>query len=192
MSQPDEDRDYYAVLGADEDASQGDIERLYKRLAVRHHPDRGGDEEEMKSVNEAYRTLGNEAARNAYDARRRGRRHRARVHDDAAFSAPRSSPAAQADAVGGRLAGAALFLFAGLSLLLLVRFQYMWFLFPLALLAASLVVVGVLLAHAALSLMRESVAPTHPARRFVWAQETAFWSIVCGGVYGVYLVMSAV
>ena len=65
------------------------------------------------------------------------------------------------------------------------------FLWPLALLAAGIVLFGVLMAHGALSFARESVAPTHPVRRFVWAQEVAFWSCVVVGAYGVYLVLAA-
>lgn len=197
MSRSEEERDYYSILGAEEDASQQEIERLYKRLAVKHHPDRGGDEEEMKNLNEAYRTLRNREARDAYDASRRPpaerRRSAASADKSAAASwTPSTSPSAKADAFGGRIVGAVLFVAVGLVLLLLVRFQFMWFLWPLALLAVFLVGVGVLLAHAAMVFAREGLAPTHPAKRFVWAQETAFWLIVSSGVYGVYLVMSAV
>jgi hypothetical protein len=88
--------------------------------------------------------------------------------------------------------GAALCLVLGLALMFLVRFHYVILLWPLALLAAGLVLFGVLMAHGALSFARERVAPTHPARRFVWAQELAFWSCVAGGVYAVYLAMTAV
>ena len=38
MSHPDVEKDYYSILGAGETASQDEIERLYKRLAKRHHP----------------------------------------------------------------------------------------------------------------------------------------------------------
>ena len=48
------------------------------------------------------------------------------------------------------------------------------------------------MAHAAMAFARDSFAPSHPARRFVWAQETAFWVAVLGCGYGIYLVMSAV
>src|SRR6476620_5368751 len=64
--------DYYAILGANEDASPREIERLYKRQAHQHHPDRGGAEEDMKALNEAYSVLRDGAARKQYDARRRG------------------------------------------------------------------------------------------------------------------------
>ncbi|MGH9904850.1 MAG: J domain-containing protein, partial [Pyrinomonadaceae bacterium] len=42
MGRPDAEKNYYVVLGASADDSQVEIERLYKRLARRHHPDRGG------------------------------------------------------------------------------------------------------------------------------------------------------
>jgi DnaJ-class molecular chaperone len=57
MSQFDSNKDYYGVLGVDKDASQVEIDRQYKRQASKHHPDRGGSEERMKSLNEAYGVL---------------------------------------------------------------------------------------------------------------------------------------
>ena len=184
MRQPETGKDYYSILGAEEDASPGEIERLYKRLAVRHHPDRGGDEEAMKSINEAYRVLRHDDARRAYDDGRRP--------PSMTFVAPSVSPGAKADAVSGRIVGAVLCVVVGLALLLLVSFQYMWFLWPLAILAGFVTLLGVLMAHAALVFAREGCAPTHPARRYVWAQETAFWSAVGGGIYGIYLLISAI
>ena len=71
------EKNYYAILGSAEDISQDGIVRIYKRLAARHHPDRGGNPEKMKAINEAYRVLGNEAPRRAYDLRRRKISHRA-------------------------------------------------------------------------------------------------------------------
>ena len=70
MSQLDSQKDYYAILGANERTSQGDLERLYKRMAARRHPDRGGSEDEMKSLNEAYSVLRNAEARREYDEQR--------------------------------------------------------------------------------------------------------------------------
>src|SRR5215510_5548394 len=74
-----EAKSYYDILGSAEDASQDEIERLYKRLAMRYHPDRGGNAECMKDVNEAYRVLGNEFTRRAYDSRRKRLRQTAHV-----------------------------------------------------------------------------------------------------------------
>ncbi len=181
MSKPEPDKSYYSILGADECASQEEIERYYKRLALAHHPDRGGDEDEMKSINEAYGVLGQPESRATYDERQAQRR----VEVYRAYT-PTTSPAATMDALGGRLAGALLCLLLGLSLLFLVRAQYVIFLWPLGLLAVGIVLLGIWMAHAALSLIREGKAATHPLRRFAWAQEVAFWTCVCGGVYGVY------
>lgn len=188
MKDKDADNDYYTTLGAGREAPREEIERRYKRLARRHHPDRGGDEERMKALNEAWRVLGDAEARRDYDARRARRlpRESYRAHT------PASSPAAQADAVYGRVAGAALCLAAGLVLVLLVRVHYVVFLWPLALLGAGLVLFGVLMAHGALAFARERTGPTHPARRFVWAQELAFWSCVLGGAFGVVYLMTTI
>jgi hypothetical protein len=190
MGEADERRDYYTVLGAERDDSRAEIERRYKRLAVEHHPDRGGDEEEMKAINEAWGVLKDDETREAYDA---SHRRRARVSEYVAPEfVPSTTPGAQADALGGRLAGSLLSLFAGIVLIFLVRFHYVVFLWPLALLGLSLLLFGVWMAHAALAYAREGYAPTHPARRLIWAQETLFWSAVVGGGYGLYLLLTAI
>ncbi|HEV2882937.1 MAG TPA: DnaJ domain-containing protein [Pyrinomonadaceae bacterium] len=206
MSEADERRDYYMVLGAERDDTREEIERRYKRLAVEHHPDRGGDEEEMKAINEAWGVLKDEETRDAYDAKRDAydakrdayaarreayvtRRGRAHVAPD--FT-PSTSAGAQADAIGGRLAGALLILFAGVVLIFLVRFHYVVFLWPLALLGLSFLLFGVWMAHAALAYARESYEPTHLARRLAWAQEMLFWSAVAGGGYGLYALLTAI
>ena len=68
MSQSDSKKDYYAIIGADERATSRDLERLYnKRKAAHLHPDRGGSEEDMKALNEAYGVLKDETARREYD-----------------------------------------------------------------------------------------------------------------------------
>lgn len=189
MSPFDADKDYYATLGADADATQGEIDRLYKRLAVRHHPDRGGDEEQMKALNEAYGVLRDETRRRDYDA---GRQQQLPVDlsEPASSAPPCSSPSAKVDAITGQCLAAILFVFAGLALLFVVRFQYVLFLWPLALLAVFMVLTGIFQAHAALGALRESFAVTHPLRRFRAAQETAFWVVVCVGIYGVYFLLT--
>lgn len=189
MSRFDASKDYYTTLGASPGASPGEIERLYKHQARRHHPDRGGDEEEMKALNEAYAVLHDEATRRAYDSEREVKTRRLTV-DEA--RPPYSSPSARADWISGQLVGALLCLFAGIVLLLLVRFQWMWFLFPLAVLAVLLACAGVLMLRSVLVYLRGTLARTHPAQRFTMVQEALFWSIVCGGGYGIYLVLSAV
>jgi hypothetical protein len=180
------DKDYYSILGAGREATREEIERRYKRLAQQHHPDRGGDEEEMKTLNEAWRVLGNADSRRVYDSKRAGAREVYRAHK------PVSTASAQADPLSGRIVGALLCVFVGLVLLFLVKAQYVFFLWPLALLAFGIVAFGVLMAHGALVFAREQVAPAHPMRRLVWAQEVLFWSCVAGGGYGVYLALAAV
>jgi curved DNA-binding protein len=49
--------DYYATLGLKRGASSDDIKRAYRSMAMKHHPDRGGDEKRFKEIEEAYRFL---------------------------------------------------------------------------------------------------------------------------------------
>lgn len=64
-------KDYYKILGVDRKASEGEIKRAYRKLALRYHPDRNpGDkksEEKFKEINEAYQVLGDPAKRSHYD-----------------------------------------------------------------------------------------------------------------------------
>jgi len=60
-------RDYYEVLGVGKSASADEIKKAYRRLAVEHHPDRGGDEVKFKEVSEAYEILKDDAKRKRYD-----------------------------------------------------------------------------------------------------------------------------
>jgi len=64
-------RDYYEVLGVSKDASDRDIKKAYKRLAMKYHPDRtAGDadlEAKFKEVKEAYEVLTDDQKRQMYD-----------------------------------------------------------------------------------------------------------------------------
>lgn len=190
MSEPDETKDYYSILGAAEDATQGEIERYYRRKAVQHHPDRGGSEEEMKAVNEAYRVLKDQTARRTYDLERQKPlvKHDTESCEDVSGSTSRP---VHLDAITHQALAAFIFTVLGLVLLFIVRFQYVIFLWPLALLAVVLILVGIVQAHSALDAVRRKIKLVHPALRLVLVQEALFWFFVFGGGYGVYLLLTA-
>ncbi len=60
-------RDYYEVLGVGKSASADEIKKAFRRLAVEHHPDRGGNEDSFKEINEAYEVLKDSSKRQRYD-----------------------------------------------------------------------------------------------------------------------------
>ncbi|HSX45020.1 MAG TPA: molecular chaperone DnaJ [Candidatus Saccharimonadales bacterium] len=60
-------RDYYEVLGVDKNASPDEIKKAFRKAAVEHHPDRGGNEEKFKEINEAYEVLKDSSKRQRYD-----------------------------------------------------------------------------------------------------------------------------
>jgi hypothetical protein len=185
MSQFDSNKDYYGVLGVDKDASQFDIERQYKREASKHHPDRGGSEERMKSLNEAYGVLKDTTLRSSYDATR----PRSGAAARRGFT-PVTTPTARDVGVFGHCLSAGLCLIAGVFLLLLVRFQWIFFLWPLGLLALLVLGFGVLLARSAMVAVNDSLPVTNPFKRHTRIQEVAFWTAIVSGGYGLYVVMT--
>ena len=183
MSQFDSSKDYYGVLGVDKDASPVEIYRQYKREASKHHPDRGGSEERMKTLNEAYGVLKDKSLRSSYDATRR--RPAARE----GFT-PVTVPSAQDVGVLGHCLSALLCLIAGVFLLLLVRFQWMFFLWPLGVLALLVLGFGVMLARSAMVAVDASLPVTNRFKGHNRIQEAAFWTVIVSGGYGLYVLMT--
>ena len=64
-------KDYYKILGVDRKASEADIRKAYRKLAMQYHPDRNPNdkkaEERFKEINEAYEVLNDPQKRSHYD-----------------------------------------------------------------------------------------------------------------------------
>lgn len=60
-------KDYYNILGVPKSAGAEEIKSAFRKKAHEYHPDKGGDAEKFKEINEAYQILGNEKKRQQYD-----------------------------------------------------------------------------------------------------------------------------
>jgi curved DNA-binding protein CbpA len=184
----DSTRDYYRVLGVSEDASREDLERAYRGEARKRHPDGGGSEEEMKSLNEAHDILSDPETRKAYDAERQPKR--AVYVSSMAFDPEAASkagtlgiPVTDPD-FAGLLMGAIACFGLGIPLLLLVEMQWIFILWPLRIMALGALAVGVYLSHSALLTKRRRLkkAGQGESRKRVVIRELLFWLIVTGTI----------
>jgi molecular chaperone DnaJ len=63
-------RDYYEILGISKQATQDEVKRSFRRLAMQYHPDRNkapDAEQKFKEINEAYEVLSDAKHRQTYD-----------------------------------------------------------------------------------------------------------------------------
>lgn len=194
----DSSRDYYRVLGVSEDASKDDLDRAYRGEARKRHPDGGGSEEEMKSLNEAHDILSDPETRKAYDAERQPKR--AVYASSMAFDPEAASkagtlgiPVTDPD-FAGLVMGAIACFGLGIPLLLLVEMQWIFILWPLRIMALGAVAVGVYLSHSALVTKRRRLkkAGQGESRKRVVIRELLFWLIVAGTIGALLVALYAV
>lgn len=60
-------QDYYSLLGITSDANDNDIKKAYRKLAIKMHPDKGGDADLFKQITQAYSILSDSNKRSIYD-----------------------------------------------------------------------------------------------------------------------------
>eukprot|EP01025_Chloroclados_australasicus_P030807 TRINITY_DN309_c0_g1_i1.p1 TRINITY_DN309_c0_g1~~TRINITY_DN309_c0_g1_i1.p1 ORF type:complete len:432 (-),score=76.90 TRINITY_DN309_c0_g1_i1:478-1773(-) len=58
---------YYKLLGVDKNATEDELKRAHRKLALKHHPDKGGDAEKFQEINQAYDVLKDPEKRRIYD-----------------------------------------------------------------------------------------------------------------------------
>jgi curved DNA-binding protein CbpA len=187
MKNFDQSKDYYKVLGVRPEATKQEIERAYRNEARRRHPDGGGSEEEMKSLNEARDVLADAESRQAYDAGRAPKQaaypaSAAYDYEAASKAGTLEVPLSDDDSVG-LIIGAAACFGVGLPLLALVEMQWVFFLWPLRVMTIGALVIGVLLANSALKARAERLIeakPDYPRFR-VALSRVIFWSLVVAG-----------
>ena len=64
-------KNYYDILGVNEQSTSAEIIKAFKDLAKQHHPDRGGTQEKFQEINEAHDTLKSSQKRHDYDSMRK-------------------------------------------------------------------------------------------------------------------------
>ncbi|HZM88211.1 MAG TPA: DnaJ domain-containing protein [Blastocatellia bacterium] len=191
----DSSKNYYLVLGVSESASPDDLERAYRGAARKRHPDGGGSEEEMKSLNEAHDILSDPETRKAYDAERRPKREVYRSSmafdpDAASRAGTLEVPVSDPD-FAGLLMGAIACFGLGIPLLLLVEMQWVFVLWPLRVMSLGALVLGVLMAHAALAVKHRKMRRARPDYpRSVFAiRELIFWVLATAIVGGLVVLL---
>lgn len=60
-------KDYYKILELDKNATPDEIKKSYRKLALKFHPDKGGDEDKFKEISEAYSVLSDPDKKSKYD-----------------------------------------------------------------------------------------------------------------------------
>lgn len=181
MPKYDPKKDYYGELGVSSDATKDEIDRAFRSEARKRHPDGGGSEEEMKSLNEARDVLSDPETRLAYDTDRAPQHiaygSSAAYDPDAASRAGSLKiPVANED-IAGLIVGAAACFVIGAPMLMLVKRQGFYFLWPLQFLLLGAIGLGVFLSYSALKIKHKNWRRENPShrRRLLIIHEIVFW-----------------
>jgi curved DNA-binding protein CbpA len=59
--------EHYETLGVNKNSSQDEIKKAFRKLSLKHHPDRGGNNEKFQKINAAYEVLKDPTKRQQYD-----------------------------------------------------------------------------------------------------------------------------
>ncbi|HSO74900.1 MAG TPA: DnaJ domain-containing protein, partial [Blastocatellia bacterium] len=183
MQKYDVKKDYYRELGVRREASAEEIDRAYRSEARKRHPDGGGSEEGMKSLNEAHDVLSDGETRKAYDQERRPAP--SAYVPSMAFDPEAASkagtlgiPVSDPD-FAGLVMGAVACFGLGIPLLLLVEMQWMFFLWPLRIMSLGALGVGVYMSRSALAIKQRKLRKArHGGSRYLLViRELLFWLI---------------
>ena len=182
----DLEKNYYEVLCVAESASAEEIDRAFRSAARTRHPDGGGSEEEMKLLNEAHDVLSDSELREAYDSARKpptvvyGSSMAFDPH--AASEAGTLKIAVSDEDFAGLLMGAVACFGLGLPLLVLIEMQWLFFLWPIRLIALGALGLGVLMGHWALAARHRHIRKTNGTLRSstVVVQRLIYWVAVLG------------
>jgi DnaJ-like protein len=182
MHKYDATKDYYRLLGVRRDATAEEIDRAYRNQARKRHPDGGGSEEEMKSLNEAHDILRDAEARRAYDSERHPPPE---VYTSSAAFDPEAASKAGTFGIpvsdpdyAGLVMGAVACFGLGIPLLMLVEFQWMFFLWPLRIGAILALGGGLMMSHSAMLVKMRKLRRDKPegARGMFLIRELVFWT----------------
>jgi len=171
------------VLGVRRDASAEEIDRAFRIAARKRHPDGGGSEDEMKSLNEAHDVLSDGETRKAYDQERRPAPRTpvssAGFDPEAASKAGTLGIPVSDPDFAGLVMGAIACFGLGVPLLLLVEMQWMFFLWPLRVMSLGALGVGLYMSHSALAIKLRRLKKVRPkdSRNLIILRELLFWLI---------------